>query len=113
MSVNDNIVPNFHVVAVRELDVLKCFEILSAALEYLLRENSPQLHSDIDVLPTHRRTVKRIPEPQQRLYWLKLLVLTLAVVFRLERDVARVERCEREPRSCRHTLILYRRFPVA
>src|SRR3954462_13205893 len=42
VTVNDDVVADFHVVAEREFDMLKSLEIASASLENLWRENSAQ-----------------------------------------------------------------------
>ena len=117
MAVHHHVVAALDVVAERELHVLERLEPLAAALEDVRREQPPEPHAELDVLPARGEPVERVPEPEQRLHALELLVVDVGVVLRLERDVARVERGEREARAERNLgvrergLVVRRRTP--
>jgi hypothetical protein len=92
--------------------VLEALEVRAAAPEDVRREETAQLHAELHVLAPERRPVERVPEPEQRLHALELLLVAVAVVLRLERDVARVEHRQREPRGLRQRRILERRVEL-
>ena len=59
-----------------------------------------------------RTAIERIPQPQERLHRLKARVVALAVVFRLERDVARIHGGERQSRRHRQRRVFDRGLPI-
>ena len=66
----------------------------------------------IHILSAEGRAVERIPEPEKGLYPLKFLIITLAVIFGLERDVAGIQRRQRDPDTRRNRLVLDGGLPV-
>ena len=77
------------------------------------REHAPEPHAQVDVLAADRRSVERIPQPQEWLDALEFFVVAFAVVFGLESYVARIERCKSYPRRARDGIICDRCLPVA
>ena len=55
----------------------------------------------MDVLPAERGAVEAVPEPEQRLHPGEPRRIDVGVVLRLERDVAGIEREQRDPRRRR------------
>ena len=86
-----DVVAHLHLVAEGELDVLEAFEVLAAARKNPWRQDAAELDAEVHVLAAERRTVERIPEPEQRLHPGELLDVHLGVILGLERDVARIE----------------------
>src|SRR5205085_6125396 len=112
IAVDDDVIADFHVVAERELDVVKRLEVLSTSLEDVPSEYPPELDTEPHVLCSRGRAVEGIPEPEQGLDALEALLITVGVVLGLERDVARVHGRQREPRRHGRPRIVDGRLPV-
>ncbi len=82
MAVHHDVVTDLEVVPERELDVIKALEIASAALEDVRGEGSPKTHSKSYVI-AKRGFVEQLPEPEERLDLVVLVLIDLGVVFRL------------------------------
>src|SRR6266576_1813814 len=110
---DDDVVADFQVVAKRELNIVEGFEVLSASLEDVARQQPAQLHAEPHVLTAGRGAVERIPQPEQRLYTLKALLIAVGVILGLERDVARVHRRQRKSRRRGQSRVADRGVPVS
>ena len=64
------------------------------------------------VLAAQRRPVERVPQPEQGLHPLELLVMAVGVELGLERDVPRIHREECRPRGERDLLVFDGSLPV-
>src|ERR671930_387159 len=109
---HNDAVADLEVVAKRELHVLERLEVLTTAPENMRCEQPAKLDTQPNILAANRRAIKGVPEPEQRLHALKSLLVTIAVVLRLERDVARIERRQRDTRGLRQALVRDRGIPL-
>ncbi len=92
--------------------MLERLEVLTAALEDVRRQRSAESHPQVHVLSAERRAVEGVPEPEERLHALEARIVALGVVLGLERDVARIEREEREARGVGKRGVVDGRLPV-
>jgi len=90
MSLDDDVVAELEVVAHRELDVLEELGVLPHPLEDEGGERRPDPNPAVDAL-AEGGLVEALPEPEQGLDPLKLLLVGGGVVFGLEGNVGGVE----------------------
>jgi hypothetical protein len=91
MAMNDDVIANFNVVAERELNMLEALEILATAAEYVGSEQTAETNSELDVLSSKWRAVKRVPKPQKRLDLLKTNGIAVRIVLGLKSHIARIQ----------------------
>ena len=86
-------VADFDVVATRELHLLKGFEVLSAAAENPLGQESAERDPQLDVL-SQSRAIEHLPQPLERLDLRILVEVDLAVVLGLQCHIPRIQLIE-------------------
>ena len=90
VAVKRHVVAHLEVVTDAELHPWEGFEISSNPFENMICQHAPKAHAKLDALGGWRK-VKVVPEPQERFDLGKFFRVNYRVIFRLERDVVRVE----------------------
>ena len=80
-----HVVSHVEIVTDRHADVGKCLEVLPATREHVVREHSPEVDPQFDVL-AQRAAIEHLPEPQQGLSPGVLLDVDLLIVASACRD---------------------------
>ena len=95
-----HVVSHLQIVAERELDVVKRFEVIATFPKNPPRQDPAEPHSQMHIFG-QSTPVEHLPEPDERLDWLVKPKVDLSVILGLQRHVSGVHLCEHDLRRDR------------